>query len=32
MELPLTPKMNDHQQAAIKPYLESLLSATAELQ
>ena len=29
-ELPLTPKMNGHQQATAKPDLESLLPATAE--
>jgi len=28
--LPLTPKTNDHQQAAVEPDLESLLPATAE--
>ena len=30
VELPLTPKMNGHQQATAKPDLESLLPATAE--
>jgi hypothetical protein len=29
-ELPLTPKMNGHQQAVAKPDLESLLPAMAE--
>jgi hypothetical protein len=30
VELPLTPKTNGHQQAAIEPDLESLLLATAK--
>ena len=29
-ELPITPKTNGHQQAAVEPDLESLLPATAE--
>ena len=29
-ELPLTPKMNGHQQAAVEPDLESLLLAMVE--
>ena len=31
VELPLTPKMNGHQQTATEPDLESLLLATVEL-
>ena len=30
MELPQSPKTNSHQQAAVEPYLESLLPATVE--